>query len=64
MVHIADAHYVVLSVRSERPEDWVPEEDASSVYNDNRDDISEDIVDIFSVHSYHNAGMHFLVFRT
>ncbi|KAL6653737.1 hypothetical protein ACP70R_008661 [Stipagrostis hirtigluma subsp. patula] len=51
--------------RSERPEDWVPEEDDSVDYG-NCDEISEtlplsaqhneDVVDIFSVHSYHNAG--------
>ncbi|KAL6907841.1 hypothetical protein ACP4OV_002011 [Aristida adscensionis] len=54
-------------MRSERPEDWVPEEDALVDY-DKYEEISEtlplnaaqneDVVDIFSVHSYHNAGYH------
>ena len=55
-----------ISVRSERPEDWVPPEDVS-VHHRNCDDINETlpisanrndgIVDVFSAHSYHNAGM-------
>jgi magnesium/proton exchanger len=51
-------------VRSDRPEDWVPEENASVDY-DNCDEISEtlpvsadkNILDILSAGSYHNAGM-------
>ncbi|TVU23701.1 hypothetical protein EJB05_26080 [Eragrostis curvula] len=51
-------------VRGDRPEDWVPEEDALVDY-DNCDEISEtlpvtavqneDTVDLLSMHSYHNA---------
>uniref|UniRef100_A0A0E0RBS0 Sodium/calcium exchanger membrane region domain-containing protein n=1 Tax=Oryza rufipogon TaxID=4529 RepID=A0A0E0RBS0_ORYRU len=51
--------------RGERPEDWVPAEDASVDYDDNYDGIgdilpgqNEDIVDIFSAHSYSNEGYH------
>uniref|UniRef100_A0A0D3F868 Sodium/calcium exchanger membrane region domain-containing protein n=1 Tax=Oryza barthii TaxID=65489 RepID=A0A0D3F868_9ORYZ len=51
--------------RGERPEDWVPTEDASVDYDDNYDGIgdilpgqNEDIVDIFSAHSYSNEGYH------
>jgi hypothetical protein len=61
-----------ISVRGERPEDWVPPEDVSVDY-DNSDDISETlpisadrndgIVDVFAGHSYHNAGMSFPVSR-
>ncbi|CAO2144994.1 unnamed protein product [Urochloa humidicola] len=48
-------------VKSDRPEDWVPKEDASVDY-DNCNEISDmlsvstdkDIVDIFSMHSHHN----------
>lgn len=55
--------------RGDRPEDWVPTEDASVDYDDNYDGIgdilpgqNEDIVDIFSAHSYSNEGNQFLVF--
>ena len=49
-------------MRSDRPEDWVPEENASVDY-DNCDEICEtlpvsadkDIMDIYG--SYHDAGM-------
>ena len=57
-----------ISVRGERPEDWVPPEDDYVDY-DNCDDINETlpisanwndgIVDVFTAHSYHNAGMSF-----
>ncbi|GJN05069.1 hypothetical protein PR202_ga22669 [Eleusine coracana subsp. coracana] len=40
-------------VRGERPEDWVPEEDAS--VDTGNDEISEDIEDMFSVDLYHNT---------
>jgi magnesium/proton exchanger len=53
-------------MRGERPEDWVPPEDVPVDYH-NCDDINETlpisadrndgIVDVFSAHSYHNAGM-------
>lgn len=64
-------HFVAISGRSDRPEDWVPEEDASVDY-DICDEISEmpsassdkDTVDIFSGDSYDNAGMRFLLFFT
>ncbi|KAF0896209.1 hypothetical protein E2562_019695 [Oryza meyeriana var. granulata] len=49
--------------RGDRPEDWVPAEDTSVDYDNNYDEIgetvpgqTEDIVDIFSVHSYSNEG--------
>ena len=61
-----------ISVRGERPEDWVPPEDVSVDYH-NCDGISETlpinadlndgIVDVFSGHSYHNAGTSFPVSR-
>ncbi|BAF09483.2 Os02g0644900, partial [Oryza sativa Japonica Group] len=51
--------------RGDRPEDWVPTEDASVDYDDNYDGIgdilpgqNEDIVDIFSARSYSNEGYH------
>jgi hypothetical protein len=59
-------------MRGERPEDWVPPEDVPVDYH-NCDDINETlpisadrndgIVDVFSAHSYHNAGMRFPVSR-
>jgi magnesium/proton exchanger len=59
--------FAVISVRSDRPEDWVPEEGASVDYDDCNKTIEilsasadKEIVDIFAVHSYHNAGMNFL----
>lgn len=53
-------HFVAISGRSDRPEDWVPEEDASVDY-----DICDEISEMpSSGHSYHNAGMCFLLFFT
>ncbi|KAM3292758.1 hypothetical protein ACQJBY_036434 [Aegilops geniculata] len=52
-------------VRGERPEDWVPAEDTSLHHDKNCDENSDilpsendDVVDIFSIHSYSNAGYH------
>jgi hypothetical protein len=59
--------FVANRLRGDRPEDWVPEEGASADY-DSCNETSEilpgsadnDVTDILSGHSYHNAGTHFL----
>lgn len=68
---IVSVQSAAISVRGDRPDDWVPPEDVCVDY-ENFDDIEtvpisadqkDSIEDVFSAHSYHNAGMTFPVSR-